>query len=711
MLADGIYMGEGNRDIDYRGKAITVRSESGDPASCVIDCSDDSLHVHIGFYFHSNEGAASVLRGVTVRRFKMGDGILCKHSSPTIAMCVFAENRFRSGVGLFYANPSIVDCLFDRNNYGLLCQESSPAVTGCTFTGHSNYSLSLYYGGPNPGPRIERCTFKGNSGEWDSIIWTRSAMPLFKNCVFADNTIDVLEVIRDNVVIEGCTFEGNRGYSGTGVNLYNSIGAVIRCTFTGNTASGRGGAMSVAESDCTVDSCTFAGNTARLGGAISHFGMAGDLVVRNSVFFGNEAAEDGSCIFSEGRDTYFSLSLELSGNTMAGNSVGGAAEAATAGGSAADGDGAAFRSAASTGGAIGFGVGRFDVGLDRSIIALNSPGCAMNGGASAVDAVVSCCDIFGNAGGDWTGSLEGKSGGNGNISADPLFCDLEGGVLTLCDTSPCLPGNHGSAAECGLMGALGLGCEMYALSLDILPGSCPNPFNMEWFGDVDDGNGNETNSGVLPAAIAGGANFDVSAIDISSIRLEGIEPLRAGMEDVTQPAPRGECACPGGVPGEESGGSPDGHMDLTLKFSRGKLALAIGETSPGDEIVLELTGALNDGTKFVAHDCVRIPGGRGGSGREDAPPAVRLGAASPNPFNPAATIPFSLPSEMHATLSVFNTEGKLVATLVDETLEMGAHTAVWNGADSSGNPVASGVYYYRLRAGASVLTEKMTLLK
>jgi hypothetical protein len=60
-LADGTYTGNGNRDIDFRGQAITVRSHSGDPDQCIIDCEGSHAEPHRGFRFHHGESTDSVL--------------------------------------------------------------------------------------------------------------------------------------------------------------------------------------------------------------------------------------------------------------------------------------------------------------------------------------------------------------------------------------------------------------------------------------------------------------------------------------------------------------------------------------------------------------------------------------------------------------------------------------------------------------------------
>lgn len=72
----------------------------------------------------------------------------------------------------------------------------------------------------------------------------------------------------------------------------------------------------------------------------------------------------------------------------------------------------------------------------------------------------------------------------------------------------------------------------------------------------------------------------------------------------------------------------------------------------------------------------------------------------PNPFNPSTTIRFSLPQPGEAELTIYNLLGQRVITLVRGVQEAGGHTLVWNGCDDRGRELASGVYFYRLRAGA-----------
>ncbi|MFC1509029.1 T9SS type A sorting domain-containing protein [Candidatus Omnitrophota bacterium] len=83
----------------------------------------------------------------------------------------------------------------------------------------------------------------------------------------------------------------------------------------------------------------------------------------------------------------------------------------------------------------------------------------------------------------------------------------------------------------------------------------------------------------------------------------------------------------------------------------------------------------------------------------------------PNPFNPSTTIRYSLRENRHTTLTVFNSLGQEIRTLVDSPQTAGVHTASWDGRNELGQNVSSGVYLYRLRSGGYVKTMKMVLFE
>lgn len=97
---------------------------------------------------------------------------------------------------------------------------------------------------------------------------------------------------------------------------------------------------------------------------------------------------------------------------------------------------------------------------------------------------------------------------------------------------------------------------------------------------------------------------------------------------------------------------------------------------------------------------------------EELTPAVtELHSAYPNPFNPATTIRFSLREDDKVKLEIYNIAGQLVNRLIDEPLSAGMHTVKWQGTDERGNPVSSGIYFYRLSSSNYQKVRKAVLLK
>ncbi len=98
-------------------------------------------------------------------------------------------------------------------------------------------------------------------------------------------------------------------------------------------------------------------------------------------------------------------------------------------------------------------------------------------------------------------------------------------------------------------------------------------------------------------------------------------------------------------------------------------------------------------------------------GDDPVPAKLALKANFPNPFNPHTTIPYSLPQAGKVELAVYDVAGKLVRVLVSEEQTAGEKSAVWTGLDSSGTPVASGVYFAKLMTENKQLTKRMVLLR
>jgi hypothetical protein len=83
----------------------------------------------------------------------------------------------------------------------------------------------------------------------------------------------------------------------------------------------------------------------------------------------------------------------------------------------------------------------------------------------------------------------------------------------------------------------------------------------------------------------------------------------------------------------------------------------------------------------------------------------------PNPFNPVTQIRYYLPQGAEVVLEVYDISGRRICRLEEGFQEKGEHLACWDGKDARGSEVASGVYFYRLRAGKETISKKMVLLK
>ncbi len=96
---------------------------------------------------------------------------------------------------------------------------------------------------------------------------------------------------------------------------------------------------------------------------------------------------------------------------------------------------------------------------------------------------------------------------------------------------------------------------------------------------------------------------------------------------------------------------------------------------------------------------------------QQTPSILALHSNYPNPFNPSTTINFSLPKTAPVKLVIYNIRGQKVKVLLNESLECGNHSIVWNGRDDGNRPVASGVYFARLEQSGVTKISKMMLMK
>ena len=253
-IADGQFSGEGNFDIDFKGKALIVKSENG-PENCIIDCQ----LMGRGFDFHNGEGEESVLEGVTITNGyagRFGGGIRCTASSPKIINCIFMGNAAGEyGGGI---------C----NSYS-----SSPIITNCSFSGNTAES---------------KVSGLGNGGGLCNLV---DSSPILTNCSFSENFANyggggAYNCENSNPTLNICTFTANTARHGGGVyNCYDSRPSLIKCILSENIAE-YGGAVKNSEAASILTNCTLYGNSAEIGGGIWN-GWGGSAEVTNTIIWSN----------------------------------------------------------------------------------------------------------------------------------------------------------------------------------------------------------------------------------------------------------------------------------------------------------------------------------------------------------------------------------------------------------------------------------------
>lgn len=159
-------------------------------------------------------------------------------------------------------------------------------------------------------------------------------------------------------------------------------------------------------------------------------------------------------------------------------------------------------------------------------------------------------------------------------------------------------------------------------------------------------------------------------------------------------------------------------------------AMSVSCTQQGDQVHILIYDFGRDRVAPGAHDLLELPLNRNGqfelvsadfadyngqalrvTDRSGLPTEFSLSQNYPNPFNPTTRIDFFLPQPEHVELVVFNVTGQQVRKLADQREAAGPHSIFWDSRNDAGEGVASGVYFYRLRAGDFTSSKRMVLLK
>lgn len=240
LLADGVFTGRDNTEVSYRGKALVIRSQSGNPHACVIDCNGSDLNWSRGFLFYYGEDKSSVLEGVTVRNGYgyEGGGIWCWSSSPTVRDVILAGNTaVFSGGGVYCgggSSPDLVNVTIYDNTAvdggGICCVSQSSPLVHSTIIAYNRDGGSVYVADIGCTPSFACCDIYGNTGgDWITSIegWYRtegnvSVDPLF--CL-EENPPEPLTLHNTSPCIGGHLACGRIGAAGVGCRL--GAGVVI----------------------------------------------------------------------------------------------------------------------------------------------------------------------------------------------------------------------------------------------------------------------------------------------------------------------------------------------------------------------------------------------------------------------------------------------------------------------------------------------------
>lgn len=217
-LFDGTYTGAGNRNLDFHGKALTLRSRSGRPADVVIDCQMTGR----GFYFHTAETSASSVKGITIMNgyaADYGGGVYCSSASPSILNCVISacEAEVRGG-GIYAVNaaPTVNSCVISDNTAqyggGLAWWNANGTLWNDLVTGNSaNYGDAIY--AYSADLYVYGCTFDANRGlSYSAALYGASGGGFtFTSCIVWDN--DGNPMINNGLATYSCFYAA---FPGTG---------------------------------------------------------------------------------------------------------------------------------------------------------------------------------------------------------------------------------------------------------------------------------------------------------------------------------------------------------------------------------------------------------------------------------------------------------------------------------------------------------------
>jgi len=198
-LTDGVYAGPGNRDLNFLGKPLTLRSLSDDPENCIIDCGGSADEPHRAFFFMLGESGATRIENLTVRNgwAEQGGALACLGSaSPGILGCRLESCGALVGGAVFVNSssaPVFETTLFLGNEAeqvggAIYCENASVELRNCTLVGNGSGSMfAAGIFGLNSAATVESSLIAYN-GPGEAILWLTGAIDI--NCSDLYGNID-----------------------------------------------------------------------------------------------------------------------------------------------------------------------------------------------------------------------------------------------------------------------------------------------------------------------------------------------------------------------------------------------------------------------------------------------------------------------------------------------------------------------------------------
>lgn len=326
VVAIGTYR---ERNLDFQGKAITVRSTDPMNPEVVLGTVIDGDGTGPIFEFRSGEGLDATLAGLSMTGsggFK--EAIQCRYSSsPTIDRCRIVENE---GGGIYCTGSALLvrNSLIHRNEHsgGISCSHSSARIEGCTITANSGWryaGVGSHYGSTTI---LADCFIADNTTDYEGGgVGGDSTTVVISDCVISNNSAGwgggIHLQYKSDLTMTGCTIANNVSDKGGGIHLWARTTATLRncviennittagegggilcestssplildnCILANNTTQHHGGGIRLDRGSPDITNCTFTGNRAEAGtGAAIYCGNA-DPILKNCILWGNQPGE------------------------------------------------------------------------------------------------------------------------------------------------------------------------------------------------------------------------------------------------------------------------------------------------------------------------------------------------------------------------------------------------------------------------------------